>query len=90
MGVGQSRGDHAPSVRGTSSASSLLSWTSRLELDPCVPPGWFGYEITYRHRSAQGVPRLLRGSPACRCNSKAPKHTACPIRVSSSMPSVGL
>ena len=44
--------DHAPSVRGTSSASSPLSWTSRLELDPCVPPGWSGYEITYRHGSA--------------------------------------
>jgi cyclic beta-1,2-glucan synthetase len=25
---------------------------NRLELDPCVPPGWRGYEITYRHRSA--------------------------------------
>jgi cellobiose phosphorylase len=25
---------------------------TRLELDPCVPPGWSGYEITYRHRSA--------------------------------------
>jgi cellobiose phosphorylase len=24
---------------------------NRLELDPCVPPGWSGYEITYRHRS---------------------------------------
>jgi hypothetical protein len=24
----------------------------RLELDPCIPPGWTGYEITYRHRSA--------------------------------------
>ncbi|HTO74235.1 MAG TPA: glycosyl hydrolase family 65 protein, partial [Gemmatimonadales bacterium] len=25
---------------------------TRLELDPCVPPGWSGYEITFRHRSA--------------------------------------
>jgi len=25
---------------------------TRLVLDPCVPPGWSGYEITYRHRSA--------------------------------------
>ena len=25
---------------------------NRLELDPCVPPGWSGYEITYCHRSA--------------------------------------
>jgi cellobiose phosphorylase len=25
---------------------------TRLELDPCVPPGWSGYEITYRYRSA--------------------------------------
>jgi cyclic beta-1,2-glucan synthetase len=25
---------------------------TRLELDPCVPPDWPGYEITYRHRSA--------------------------------------
>jgi cellobiose phosphorylase len=25
---------------------------TRLELHPCVPPGWSGYEITYRHRSA--------------------------------------
>jgi cellobiose phosphorylase len=25
---------------------------TRLELDPCVPRGWPGYEITYRHRSA--------------------------------------
>jgi cellobiose phosphorylase len=25
---------------------------TRLELDPCVPPGWSSYEITYRHRSA--------------------------------------
>jgi cellobiose phosphorylase len=25
---------------------------TQLELDPCVPPGWSGYEITYRHRSA--------------------------------------
>jgi cellobiose phosphorylase len=25
---------------------------TRLELDPCVPPDWSGYEITYRHRSA--------------------------------------
>jgi cellobiose phosphorylase len=24
---------------------------TRLELDPCVPPAWSGYEITYRHRS---------------------------------------
>ena len=23
-----------------------------LRLDPCIPPGWPGYEITYRHRSA--------------------------------------
>jgi cellobiose phosphorylase len=25
---------------------------TRLELDPCVPPAWSGYEIIYRHRSA--------------------------------------
>jgi cellobiose phosphorylase len=25
---------------------------TRLELNPCVPPSWAGYEITYRHRSA--------------------------------------
>ena len=25
---------------------------TRLELNPCVPPGWSGYEITYCHRSA--------------------------------------
>jgi cellobiose phosphorylase len=25
---------------------------TRLELDPCVPPDWPGYEIIYRHRSA--------------------------------------
>lgn len=25
---------------------------TRLELNPCIPPGWSGYEITYRHRSA--------------------------------------
>jgi len=25
---------------------------ARLEIDPCVPPGWPGYEITYRHGSA--------------------------------------
>jgi cyclic beta-1,2-glucan synthetase len=25
---------------------------TRLEIDPCVPPSWSGYEITYRHRSA--------------------------------------
>jgi cyclic beta-1,2-glucan synthetase len=25
---------------------------TRLELDPCVPPAWSGYEITYRHGSA--------------------------------------
>jgi cyclic beta-1,2-glucan synthetase len=25
---------------------------NRLELDPCVPPGWPGYDITYRHRTA--------------------------------------
>ena len=25
---------------------------TRLELDPCLPPGWSGYEITYCHRSA--------------------------------------
>jgi cyclic beta-1,2-glucan synthetase len=25
---------------------------TRLELHPCVPPGWSGYEITYRHCSA--------------------------------------
>ena len=24
----------------------------RLEFNPCVPPGWAGYEVTYRHRSA--------------------------------------
>jgi cellobiose phosphorylase len=24
----------------------------RLGFDPCVPPGWSGYEIIYRHRSA--------------------------------------
>jgi cellobiose phosphorylase len=24
----------------------------RLELNPCIPPGWPGYEITYRHRSS--------------------------------------
>jgi len=23
----------------------------RLEFNPCVPPGWAGYEVTYRHRS---------------------------------------
>jgi cellobiose phosphorylase len=25
---------------------------TRLEFNPCVPPGWSGYEVTYRHRSA--------------------------------------
>jgi cellobiose phosphorylase len=25
---------------------------ARLELAPCIPPGWSGYEITYRHGSA--------------------------------------
>ena len=25
---------------------------TRLEIDPCIPPGWPGYEITYRHGSA--------------------------------------
>ena len=25
---------------------------TRLEIHPCVPSGWSGYEITYRHRSA--------------------------------------
>jgi cellobiose phosphorylase len=25
---------------------------ARLEIDPCVPPGWPGYEITYCHGSA--------------------------------------
>jgi cellobiose phosphorylase len=25
---------------------------TQLEFDPCVPPGWSCYEITYRHRSA--------------------------------------
>lgn len=24
---------------------------TRLELDPCIPPGWSSYEITYRHHS---------------------------------------
>ena len=23
----------------------------RLEFNPCVPPGWAGYEVAYRHRS---------------------------------------
>ncbi len=25
---------------------------TRLEFNPCIPPGWAGYEITYRHRSS--------------------------------------
>ena len=25
---------------------------SRMQIEPCVPPGWPGYEITYRHGSA--------------------------------------
>jgi cyclic beta-1,2-glucan synthetase len=25
---------------------------TRLEINPCIPPGWSGYEATYRHRSA--------------------------------------
>ena len=25
---------------------------ARLKIEPCVPPGWSGYEITYRHGSA--------------------------------------
>jgi cyclic beta-1,2-glucan synthetase len=26
--------------------------STRLELNACIPPGWSGYEITYRHRSS--------------------------------------
>jgi cellobiose phosphorylase len=25
---------------------------ARLEIEPCVPSGWSGYEITYRHGTA--------------------------------------
>jgi cellobiose phosphorylase len=25
---------------------------SRMQIEPCVPPGWPSYEITYRHGSA--------------------------------------
>ena len=25
---------------------------SRLQLEPCIPPGWPGYELTYRHGAA--------------------------------------
>jgi cellobiose phosphorylase len=25
---------------------------TRLEFNPCIPPAWPGYEITYRHHSA--------------------------------------